>query len=124
MYSAYFMLFLGYFRVISTIRPPLLDLGPPLFTYPGSAPATHIPPARWGIRFPRNAPDKFLQKLCKLGTYRHLTRPKFSMRNFRPSPTHILNIIKVGHTVPEICSGQNNMDGGRRTPHAAQTLNY
>ena len=37
------------------------------------------------------------------------------MRNFRPSPTHIPNIIKVGHTVPEICSGQKNMDGGRRT---------
>ena len=26
--SAYFRLFLGYFRVISAIRPPLLDLGP------------------------------------------------------------------------------------------------
>ena len=38
------------------------------------------------------------------------------MRNFRPSPTHIPNIIKVDHTVPEICSGQKNMDGGSRTP--------
>ena len=24
--------------------------------------------SRWGIRFSRNAPDKFLHKLCKLGT--------------------------------------------------------
>ena len=45
----------------------------------------------------------------------HLPHPKFSMHNFRPSPTHILNIIKVGHTVPKICSGQKTMDGGRRT---------
>ena len=37
--SAYFRSFLGYFRVISTTQPPLLDLGTPLFTYPGSAPA-------------------------------------------------------------------------------------
>ena len=37
------------------------------------------------------------------------------MRNFRPRPTHIPNIIKVGHTVPEICSGQKTADGGRRT---------
>ena len=37
------------------------------------------------------------------------------MRNFRPRSTHIPNIIKVGHTVPEICSGQKTMDGGRRT---------
>ena len=37
------------------------------------------------------------------------------MRNFRPRPTHIPNIIKVGHTVPEICSGQKTMHGGRRT---------
>ena len=37
------------------------------------------------------------------------------MRIFRPSPTHIPNIIKVGHTVPEICSGQKITDGGRRT---------
>ena len=37
------------------------------------------------------------------------------MRNFRPRPTHIPNIIKVGHTDPEICSGQKTMDGGRRT---------
>ena len=36
------------------------------------------------------------------------------MHNFRPRPTHIPNIIKVGHTVPAICSGQKNMDGGRR----------
>ena len=41
--------------------------------------------------------------------------PKFSMPNFSPSPTHIPNIIKVGHTVPKKCSGQKNMDGGRRT---------
>ena len=46
---------------------------------------------------------------------RHVPRPKFSMRNFSPSPTHIPNIIKVGHTVPEICSGQKITDGGRRT---------
>ena len=37
------------------------------------------------------------------------------MHNFRPRPTHIPNIIKVGHTDPEICSGQKTMDGGRRT---------
>ena len=42
------------------------------------------------------------------------------MRNFRPRPTHIPNIIKVGHTVPEICSGQKTMDGGWRTPHATR----
>ena len=42
------------------------------------------------------------------------------MHNFRPRPTHIPNIIKVGHTDPEICSGQKTMDGGRRTPHAAR----
>ena len=35
--SAYFRLFLSYFRVISVTQPPLLDLGP-LFTYPGSTP--------------------------------------------------------------------------------------
>ena len=29
--SAYFRLFLGYFWVISTTRPPLLDLGPPFY---------------------------------------------------------------------------------------------
>ena len=39
--SAYFRLFLGYFGVVSAIRPPLLDLGPPLLTYPGSGPAVH-----------------------------------------------------------------------------------
>ena len=37
--SAYFRLFLGYFGVISAIRPPFWILAPPLFTYPGSAPA-------------------------------------------------------------------------------------
>ena len=37
--SAYFRLFLGYFRVISATWPPPFDLAPPLFTYPGSAPA-------------------------------------------------------------------------------------
>ena len=36
--SAYFRLFLGYFRVISAIRPPVW-ISVPLFTYPGSAPA-------------------------------------------------------------------------------------
>ena len=50
----------------------------------------------------------------------HLPHPKFSMHNFRPSPTHIPNIIKVGHTVPEMCSGQKKHgrrteDGTRRT---------
>ena len=45
----------------------------------------------------------------------YLPHPKFSMHNFRPNPTHIPNIIKVGHTVPEICSGQKTMDGGRQT---------
>ena len=29
--SAYFRLFLGYFRVITGTRPPLLDLGPPFY---------------------------------------------------------------------------------------------
>ena len=37
------------------------------------------------------------------------------MHNFRPSPTHIPNTIKVGHTVPEICSRQKTTDGARRT---------
>ena len=41
--SAYFRLFLGYFRVISATWPPLLDLGPPLFTYPRSAPYHYVP---------------------------------------------------------------------------------
>ena len=36
--SAYFRLFLGYFRVISAIRPPPFGSRPPLFIYPGSAP--------------------------------------------------------------------------------------
>ena len=38
--SAYFRLFLGYFRVISATRPPFW-ISAPLFTYPGSAPAWH-----------------------------------------------------------------------------------
>ena len=42
------------------------------------------------------------------------------MRNFRPSPTHIPNIIEVGHTVLEICSGQKTIDGGRRTADVAR----
>ena len=49
---------------------------------------------------------------------RHLPCPKFSMHNFRPRPTHIPNIIKVSHTVPEIYSGQKKTwmaDGTRRT---------
>ena len=50
----------------------------------------------------------------------HLPCPKFSMRNFRPRPTHIPNIIKVGHMDPEICSGQKTMDGGRRTADATR----
>ena len=37
------------------------------------------------------------------------------MLNFRPSPTHISNIITVGHMIPGICSGQKTIDGGRRT---------
>ena len=40
------------------------------------------------------------------------------MRNFSPSPTHLPNIIKVGHTVLEKCSGQKNH--GRRTAHDAR----
>ena len=43
--------------------------------------------------------------------------PKFSMPTFGPSPNHIPNIIKVGHTVPEKCSGQKTTDGERQTPH-------
>ena len=49
-----------------------------------------------------------------------MPRPKFSMHNFSPSPTHIPNIIKVGNTVSEKCSGQKNRDGGRHTAHGAQ----
>ena len=41
--SAYFRLFLGYFRVISATRPPPFGSRPPLFTYPGSAPDSYIP---------------------------------------------------------------------------------
>ena len=36
----------------------------------------------------------------------HVLRPNSSMRAFSPSPTHISNIIKVGHRVPEKRSGQ------------------
>ena len=71
--------------------------------------------SRWGIRFPRNAPDNFCTNYAIKILNRHLPRPKFSMRNFRPSPNHIPNIIKVDHTVPEICSGQKNHR--RRMPH-------
>ena len=40
-----------------------------------------------------------------------MPHPKFSMQNFRRSPTHIPNIIKVGHMVFEKCSRQKGMDG-------------
>ena len=43
--SAYFRLFLGYFRVISATRPPPFGSRPPLFTYPGSVPGVYCVPA-------------------------------------------------------------------------------
>ena len=49
-----------------------------------------------------------------------MPHPKFSMRNFSPNPTNIPNIIKVGHTVPEICSGQKITDGGWQTADGAR----
>ena len=44
------------------------------------------------------------------------------MRNFRPRPAQIPNIIKVGHTVPRYAPDKKpwTADGGRRTPHAAR----
>ena len=48
------------------------------------------------------------------------------MRNFRPRPTHIPNTVKVGHTVPEICSGQKKKtrtaDAARRTDMITKSL--
>ena len=50
----------------------------------------------------------------------HVPRLKYTMRIFGPGPTHLPNIIKVGHTVSEKCSGQKNLDGGQRTAHGAR----
>ena len=71
--------------------------------------------SEWSVRFPRNAPDNFLHKICKLATKLACALPKFQYAQLSPNPTHILNIIKVGHTFPEKCSGQTNTDGRRWT---------